>query len=817
MTPSNSPSRSSTWVFLGLAVVFALLVFRGVLVPGHILFTSDDNIGSMAYRKTMLPEGFWRGWYSPVLAGHPTILNLTWTNVLLWLFPVHLFHNFIHAIDLVVASLALGLFLRERGVRWSAAAVGALASFWLGSTFFLTYAGHIGKFGVVMFAALSVWCIECAARRRSLRWALLGGGAMGAMFLEQADVALFFALVLGPYAIFATWRESGFRIVDHLRVVVPVAAFALVVGFRAMWLASAFFSLDGTADAPPEDRKEVWSYCTQWSWPPEETLEWIAPGYYGWRSGDVEGPYWGRLGRSDGWEQTRQGFPNFKLETLYLGSIPVVLALLAIFLAFSLRRIAKPDVVFWTAAAAVTFVLGLGKFTPLYQLFFALPGMSSIRGPVKFMQVTQFALGILAALGLEGLLRHALAGDRDRVPVARFSFFERAMWIAGGLLILMALGLGVSSSGAIQQVVADGWGNAAGVIVRNRIGALVHGGLLWLSAGLLVTLLVRVRKEALVQRLAWVAAALMAADQLLVSHRYVQSVAEEGYINANAATQFLKQEQGVQRTFLASQGSFYNQWLSVLFLYQDIPTYNVTQIRMPKDYEQFMQAIGQDLPRLWQYFAVGHIMGPSGIWPELQNNEPFRGKFELGFAYNVVPRGVGVDVVPATAARPGQHVIVRHRAPADRFAVIGGWDGLEPAATLQRLRDPATKPLERVLIPTEVAAGLPASTTNGLVGAVEVEKIEPGYMKLKVTANQSAILRASDKYSPYWQAQLNGKSVPVFRCDYVFTGIALEPGIHSVVLEHRPPLSTLWLQLSGLAACALCIGGLAVRRKSDTE
>ncbi len=810
---ATTTAKSSIWFHLALTAGFALLVYRSALIPSQILLTSDDNIGAMAMRKALLPGGLFRAWDDSVLSGQPSLLNLSWTNLVLWLLPVRVFQNIIHALDLMIASLCLGLFLRERGVRWVAAAVGALTAFWLGSTFFLTYAGHIGKFGVVMFAAVAVWCIECAARRRSWAWAVLGGGALGAMFLEQADVALFFAMVLGPYAIFATWRESGFQIKEHLRVVLPVAAFALIIGFRAIWLARAFFSLDASAEAPPENRQQVWSYCTQWSWPPSETLEWVAPGYFGWSSGDPSGPYWGRLGRSDDWEKTRQGFPNFKLETHYLGAIPLVLVALALYLAFLLRAVARPDVVFWTLAAALTFMLGLGKFTPLYRLFFELPGMSSIRAPVKFMQVTQFALGVLAALGLEGLLRVVTAPDKSRLPAARFAWFERTAGVLGGLMLLGAAGLANSSSAAIQAMAHQGWGQAATIMVDNRISGLVHGGLMLLGAGLGVALLVRIRKADLAERLAWLLVAVVAADQLALSGRYVKTVGAEGYAAANPATNFLKKEIGQQRVFLTTQGNFYGQWLTVLFPYHSIPTYNVAQIRMPADYQQFLDAMGQDLPRLWQYFAVGMVMGPSGIWPELQNKEPFRGRFELAYAYNVAPRGAGVDVIPAAANRPGQHVVVRHLAPAARFALLGRWEGLTTPALLQRLRNPATIPLQQAFVAPDVAARLPASGTNGPVGSVQVESYQPGHMVLKVSADQPTILRAADKFSPFWRARVDGVPVDVFRCDHVFTGCALTAGSHTVELEHRPPLHTLWLQLGGMAACAGAALFLFLRRR----
>lgn len=193
-------------------------------------------------------------------------------------------------------------------------------------------------------------------------------------------------------------------------------------------------NVKGTVSMQTGSAQEKWEFVTQWSWPPEECIDFIAPGYMGWRSGEPEGPYWGRMGRSAGWEQTRQGFMNFKLENMYLGIIPVLLALFAVLMTimgkesqftvdapspasgvrcpastspwpFAAER--RAEVIFWSCVAAITLLLAFGKFFPLYALFYKLPFVNSIRNPNKFLQIFQLALGILAAYGLDGILRDA--------------------------------------------------------------------------------------------------------------------------------------------------------------------------------------------------------------------------------------------------------------------------------------------------------------------------------------------------------------------------------------------------------------------------
>jgi hypothetical protein len=144
-----------------------------------------------------------------------------------------------------------------------------------------------------------------------------------------------------------------------------------------------------------ESPQAKWEFCTQWSVPPDEGIEIIAPGYMGWRSGEPAGPYWGRTGQSAEWPRTGQGFPNFRLENIYLGIIPVAFGLLACLMAW--RRILAADTVgekawrmdvrFWSVVALVVLLLSFGKYFPLYSLFYHLPVVNNIRNPNKFIQV----------------------------------------------------------------------------------------------------------------------------------------------------------------------------------------------------------------------------------------------------------------------------------------------------------------------------------------------------------------------------------------------------------------------------------------------
>ncbi len=411
-------SRRFPWETAGMIIFFiavGLLVFRGVLFSGDLLFTTDDNVGEIALRKSEMPYSFLARWSDINLLGIGGMFIFNWTNLLMWLLPVKAFTNWIHALDLIVGSIFFALFLRQRSLTFWGQLLGGLAAFWVGSNFTLTYAGHIGKFAIVMLAPVTLLCIEKMVRTRRLEWSLLVGGSLGAAFLEQIDVALFFSFLLGAYLLYAVWRDHGFSLQNVLRMIRPALVVAGLVAFRPLWEGHRTIIGSETTRLADSNRSD-WNFVTQWSWPPEESIDFVAPGYTGWRSGEPEGPYWGRMGRSAEWDTTQQGFQNFKLENQYLGAVPLLFAFFALFAAWVKRRTTgepllgntrwRADIYFWGAATLVTLLLSFGKFFPLYWLFYQLPVVSSIRNPNKFLQIFQLALAVLTAFGV------SLAGGR---------------------------------------------------------------------------------------------------------------------------------------------------------------------------------------------------------------------------------------------------------------------------------------------------------------------------------------------------------------------------------------------------------------------
>ncbi len=791
--------RELLLVGLGLAVM-AAVIFRVVLPWGTVLLTTDDGIGDLALRKAALPRGFLGWWVDVRMAGLPNVLQLNWTNLLLWLLPLEMFTDWIHAIDLCLASFFFHVFLRRRGMGVWAALVGVLTVFWLGTNFTLTFAGHLGKFGVLMFAALYLLLADLALERGSAVWSLLAGGAAGGMFLEQADVALFFALFLGPYTLFRLWERKDAGTAVWIRVLVPAALAAGLLAARPL-LVGYQTAVKGVA-AVEESRAQKWNFVTQWSWPPEESIDFIAPGFMGWRSGEPEGPYWGRMGRSAGWEKTHQGFMNFKLENQYIGALPIVLALLGVILWIrrkgggSLRR----EVFFWSWAAAGALLLSFGKYFPLYRIVFMLPVISSIRNPNKFLHIFQLAVGVMAAAGLQEVT--AGAGEQERGAVKRF---VGVVVGAGGILMVAALLTASSRAGLAAGFSERGFGRYGEVIAGNIVGALVHGGLLTLLAGGVVAagLLKRDLPRRVRGLLAPLCGLVVALDAAMLARHYVttQDIAP---VRDNPVARFLDSLPGPPRTALVNQSGPYNYLLTYVFPFHRIPCLNVTQMpRMPKDYEAMLKQGGRNPVRLWRLFGVEYVLGPVQMWQQIQSDPALKDQFDLVYAYNIEVGGPQrILFIPATKTSPGRHCILRLRPPAGRFVLVDRWSQAPSGGMPARLFAHDFHALQEVLLEPGARVGREGRPDEGGGGKIDIISCRPGDIRLKVSTTRPAFLRLAERRDADWKAVVDGRGRKPLGCDYLFQGVYVKPGVHEVRFAYRPPVTLLLLELAGLLAMA---------------
>jgi hypothetical protein len=792
--------------FLMLPLLFtglALVVFRAVWPAERILQSTDFNIGVISIYKRIFPADWFSGsWTSTGMLGVAASRPFNLTNLLIVMMPVEVFCDWGYALHLVIASAAFAGFLRLRGVSLPASLLGTLAAFWLGSNLTLIFPGHLYKYGVLTGAALFLYFWERALAAGRPQWFVLAGGAFGLMFLEQQDLAVFCAVLLGPYAI---WRLLGAPAATagvwrHKAVFAAVPALLL--------MSDAYFKAKATFIDPvagTRTAQENWDWATQWSWPPGETIDFIAPGYFGLRSGEPSGEYRGEMGRSPEWAKTGQGFRNFKLESQYLGMIPVGLALLAMVLAFapfSRGADRRGDLRFWAVATLLLFVLSCGKYLPLYRLFYELPMMASIRNPNKFLQVFQLALGVLTAFGADALLGSARATLDD-------AFRRRARWMVGAVggvtvVLLLAWVVRTSSIGELAlKIGAQGFANAPKMAERaaaaighaTAMGAVL-AGVFWLALMSPWSAGVRFR--------AWVARGLVAVvmlDAALLSGDYL--VAQDlRVVRNNPVAAYLKKAAAGSRVHALDQSGLNNHLLTYVFPYEGVDAMNLMAApRVRSDLAEYQNAIGRNIFRQWNHFGVSHVLVSAEQWASIRQSPQLASALEPVLGWGAVADAKSdFRFVEVPLDRNPPNLVLRYKNAPGRYRLVGAWREAAPAEVLRALANPAEETDARVWVESLPGSVLPPSGEPGPAGVVQADR-GINNVGLAVSAGRPALLVLSDHFNPAIRATVNGQPTPIRRVNHLLIGVPVPSGKSEVRLVFVPPRAGIRAVQAGLALC----------------
>jgi uncharacterized membrane protein YfhO len=90
----------------------------------------------------------------------------------------------------------------------------------------------------------------------------------------------------------------------------------------------------------------------------------------------------------------------------------------------------------------------------------------------------------------------------------------------------------------------------------------------------------------------------------------------------------------------------------------------------------------------------------------------------------------------------------------------------------------------------------------------------PNRLTLKVDADGPSFLVVSQAWYPGWQVTVDGRAQgSPLRTDYLFQGVPLDTGSHTVELRFTSPLWRLGWVLAGVAAAVLLAGALVILLK----
>jgi hypothetical protein len=482
--------------------------------------------------------------------------------------------------------------------------------------------------------------------------------------------------------------------------------------------------------------------------------------------------------------------PGLEERAYYVGALPLMLAVAAPILRPTRARISVALV----GAATLAVSTGL----PPYQLLVRLPGFDATNNG-RFAVVTVLCLAVLAGWGLDDLTRRGLAVRRRRLVLA-----AGACLLA--LPVVIALGDREFGRGVLGTAlkVASGFEDPA-----PRAAAVVKlaSVLEWAVLGGVALVLLGLRLRGRLRPTAFVALALglVALDLFKAGMGYNPAIPESHAVQpATPAIRFLQDQRPARFAAL--------EMTAPIALAYPLPPNTAMRYRLH-------DVRGYVIPTEERYFNLWRTAISPGCYYLFctQAAPPKRGALRalglLGVSHLLQNRG-DAPLDNLDAAYEGADARVYRNPSAlpraflvQRQRVVDG-----PSPALAAVTAPGFRPREEAVTERRIP-GL-AQAGAGEPGTARISDYQREQVVVETNARRPALLVLTDSWFPGWRAEVDGKSVPVERVDYLIRGVAVPAGSHRVEFTYEPASWRAGWIVSGLAlAVILAAAGIGWRRR----
>ena len=762
---------------------FAALFLAWPWLSGAVTIPWDAKAHAYAQLQFLaraLHDGDSPFWTPNVFAGSPQIADpqsLIFSPPFFLLAWLARSPSFVAADAAVFAMLAAGgvallLFFRDRGWHPAGGLVAALAFAFGGSASWRLQ--HVGEVLSLAWFALTLACLSRALARSSLLYGAAAGLLAACMLLGRDQIAFLCAVALVIFVL-DFWIGGAGRSARLRASIAPLAAAAIVcaaVVVLPLALTIAFYAQSNRVDIDLAG-------AGRGSLHPASLLTLFVANLFG-----TDGPFLEFWGPPSFYWRGTDLFLARNMSDLYMGALPALaLAALGVARGFVFGRAIR-----WASAALVlTLVYALGKYTPVFNCLFALPGVGLFRRPAD----ATFVIGAMAAMAAGYCVHRWL--EADAKPAAVFVFITSATLIAASV--------------ATAALIA-----ASKVRLGPATPAIAHA-LAWLLAALgLLALLPRLNCAS--PSLACVAVTLLLTVDLAANNGPNESTALPPatydvlrLASGNETLALIKQRLEANaapdrrdRIELAAIDFHWPNLTLVHDLDHDLG-YNPVRLKL------FVEATG----------ATDHVAIPdqrhfSTLAPSYAS--PLYALLGL----RVIATGVPVEQIDPLLkpgdftfvartrdafvyenARALPRVLLATQAQAADFGAMlrgGGWPGVDYRDVVlleggDAALDPeAPDPLTRRFAPPSPDGSGDGAATARLVSYRNTEIVA------ETDAPQGGWLVLNDVWHPWWFAEVDGAPAPILRANVLFRAVKAPPGKHRVRFVFRP-FAGLWAQMRG--------------------
>jgi len=756
-------------------VCFPLLLLWRPLFAGESFFWGTPLLQFVPWHG--LVAEMWRAghlplWNSMVGCGTPLMANYQSAafyplNALILILPADTALTWTTLLHVMLAGWGAYRWIRCAGFDELPACIGSLA--FAGSGFLVS---RLALFPSMAFTfpwvAVWLWRADALVRQGTVRNVLWLGASLGMGLLAgHAQTAFYGGLLLVAYLAFRIGQNlrhtGGGPLVAAVARWAGLAALAGGVGLglaAVQLLPTAEFMMNSQRSSGVDPTIAL-TY-SMWPW---RLLTVLAPNLFG---NPRHGDYWGY---ATSWE-----------DAVYLGVLPVLLAMSAVFVRGGPIRGARSDlrsmIVFWIAVCIVGVVFALGSNTPVFPFLYRhVPGFDWFQAPARWLLVAAAGLSMLAAVGMQLWP----AGRQGQQRAILWAIIGVALTVGGISAPLLVTGIRDTFSAATTWL--GGLMAISGVVVALRsIFASRRAGANppWDIAVVLVVM----------------------ADLLVFGWPLIPTVDRSLYRGPTEAGALLSASPDAVRTYWPRDPSYRDREFDaherVKFSYLSFTDFG------PRDVEH------------WR--GIREILLPNAGMIE-----------NVASVNNYEPMQVAQyhDLMRLIAGQPGllritgaTHVISDENWPGGT-AIWGG-----SGVTVYRIENPLGRawvvPRARYVAADKVLSALAESgfdparevlldTTAGVQPAGDaaeytlVLRDAPNRVTIHAVLTAPGYLVVADTWYPGWRATVGGRRVDLLRANHTFRAIWLDAGDHTVDMIYRPA-SVVW----GMAITAATTLGLVI-------
>lgn len=794
------------WMALSVVAILILIFYHPIFFQGKTLLP-PDNIASRSFQAFSfgaIKNGTYPLWNPFICGGMPSFGSLSSApfldiiNSLIYLIGAGIFwllrlgdsYYFVVGMQLLLNSLLLGsavyALMKHFGVNQSAALYSSIAIVFLPQVIAYPAFGHNSKLNTFVFIPFILLMLHKVLAEKKLIHLALMGLAVGMQLMRaHIQICYYTYLMIGIYVIY--WFILAIRDkrgIKELLYRVGLVVIALVAGFLyssvmsfSVWEYADFSIRGGGITGGLE-----YSRATGWSFPPSEIATYFVPSFMGFG----KETYWGAMPFTD--------FP------LYFGLITFILAGLG----FILKN--NRETRFFAILAGIALFVSFGKHLPFVYgpMYKFLPLFNKFRAPKMIQIMLMFSMVVLAGFGIQGILEILKEKTEKKVQLV-----TRYLLVFGGIIALLLLFLLIGEGTYLNW--AKKVGEYRQAAYDKAISDAFKALFLWASSFALI--MMTLRKKIKSSMLPITLIILLLFDVWPISKRFLQYYpkAQAGrYFQETPDVSYLKQKQAPFRMIGIKDQRDIN-W----YMYHHLENAFGYQGAKLKLYDELTTAFG--LPSLHEGDAMfqKYLKVENGQYtfrdvsevsrPEIKRHNNFLKLMNVKYVVCPYPLPDTSFQMVFMPSQRGANGILAFRDALPRVYFPQEIRTLADAkSVLNDITLPEFDPIQTSFIEEDA----PFEIVDGSENQADITSFDIHHIRIHANIETPACMVLSEMYYPAgWKASVDGKEAHIYKTNYAFRSLFLEPGEHNIEFVFSPLMFKAGFAIS-VSTFLLLLGGI---------